>query len=158
MFGFFVGAVSLYALWRVLRGPRHWHRWHHHRHGGGFDGDARASWAMRRLFERLDTSPGQEKVIREAFDKFRDETRDLPRDVVDARRDLGKAMRSDNFDESLLGEAFARTGGALDRLHKAVVGALGSVHEVLDERQRKILAEWIESRGGWMHGPYRGCA
>src|SRR5688572_6975698 len=55
---------------------------HHHHHGrrrgrggfGGFGGGFRGfgkRYFLRWLFERLDTTPGQEKVIKEAFDEIR---------------------------------------------------------------------------------------
>ena len=53
-----------------------------------------------------------------------------------------------------LGDAFARHDDALERARKAAVGALAKLHDALDERQRRILANWLEARG--RGGPYRG--
>jgi hypothetical protein len=96
MFGFFFGTACLAGLIFALRR----HRWHHHHHGRG----GRWSWRgrMRWLFERLDTSPGQEKVfvkaadeLTEAFEKMRDELRNT-------RAAIAQALRGEQFDGTSL--------------------------------------------------------
>jgi hypothetical protein len=162
MFGFFFGTACLAGLIFTLRGGRHWH--HSHHRGGGRWGRARLRW----LFERLETSPGQEKVIvktveevTEAFAKVRDE-------VGPSRSALGTALRGEHFDGDALRELFARHDVALDNLRRTVQGGLSQVHEALDPRQRRELADLIEhgigygwrgghgrcgGRGGWRgHG------
>src|ERR1700716_2737094 len=74
MFGFFLGTICLIALIGVIRGrwwgggwhgPAYWRyggygRYSHHGRGGGRNW----RWGMlRNVFERLDTTPGQEKAI-----------------------------------------------------------------------------------------------
>lgn len=175
MFGFLVGAACVAGLVRVMR-RRHGYGWHgcgHHRHrghhfggwvggwdggrgpwgGGGHDGGSRTPWWLRGLFSRLDTTPGQEKVIREVINELRDEGRDLRGEFRKARGDLAGALRSEGVDETALGEAFARHDDALLRMRKGVVGALAKLHEALDERQRRMLADWLESGRGFGGGP-----
>lgn len=163
MFGFIVGAACLAGLIHMMRRRRCYGRggWGHHHSGGwgrGWDDDyGRGSgtpfW-LRGLFSRLDTTPGQEKVIREVVDELRTEASGFRGEVRRARGDLADALRSDTVDETALGEAFARHDDALTRVRKGVVGGLAKLHEALDERQRRILADFLESRGGgW--GPYR---
>ena len=78
MSGFIIGLVCLWGLSRVLRGRhgcgpgwrgRGWHGrgWR----GRGWSGGGRAGryWMLRRVFEKLDTTPGQEREIREAVDE-----------------------------------------------------------------------------------------
>lgn len=146
MFGFLIGIACLVGLFTVLKGGRGWHgRGGHcgglHRHSGmrGF---------VRRLFETLDTSPGQEKEIRNAFSEFFREAHSVRDDFVASRSDVAKAVRGDYFDETSMGELFARHDDGLDKLRRAVVGALARVHAVLDEHQRARLAELIE-KGPW---------
>lgn len=115
-------------------------------------------WLLRGLFERLDTTPGQEKVILEAFEELRTVGESMRGEVRRTRGDVAKAARSASFDETLMGELFARHDSEVETLRKAFVGAIAKVHAVLDEKQRERLAELIEGGapffGGW-GGPYR---
>jgi hypothetical protein len=99
------------------------------------------------LLEHLDATPAQEKVIAAAFHELRDQAVKSRDELGKTRADVGKVMRGPNFDEVLFGELFARHDTALESMRKAAMGALGKVHEVLDERQRARLADLIE------HGP-----
>lgn len=168
MFGFFVGTVCLIGLIGVLRRGRHHHHFGHS-HGcgsegwGGYGRARRRGFGfgpramLRRLFERLDTTPGQEKVIVEAFSDLKNSARDAKGGLREARHDLAEAFRQESFDELLLGGALSRLDGSVDTLRKAGLDAFGKVHAALDERQRKILADLIESgRGGFRsESPYR---
>jgi Spy/CpxP family protein refolding chaperone len=176
MFGFIVGAACLAGLVHMMRHRRCYGRggWGHH-HFEGHEGHHRHGWGrgwdspwehgggrsgpfwLRGLFSRLDTTPGQEKVIREVVDELREEAQGFRGELGRARGDLADALRSDTVDETALGEAFARHDDALTRVRKGMVGGLAKLHEALDERQRRMLAQWLESRGGW-GGPYRGGA
>ncbi|MBZ4416728.1 periplasmic heavy metal sensor [Myxococcus sp. RHSTA-1-4] len=145
MFGFVFGTACLAGLVYTLRGGRHWH---HHRAGRW--GRARLRW----LFERLETSPGQEKVIvktvdevMEAFAKVRDE-------VGPSRAALGRALRGEQFDGAALRELYTRHDVALDNLRRTVQGGLAQVHEALDPRQRRELADLLEH--GFGHGWHPG--
>lgn len=111
---------------------------------------------MRWLYERLDTTPGQERVMRAAMDDFIDQAHVARREAEASRSYVARAMRSESFDAEALGEAFAKHDSALSTLRKAAVEGLGKVHEALDDRQRARLAELVESGIGrrW-HGPYR---
>ncbi|NTX33296.1 periplasmic heavy metal sensor [Myxococcus sp. CA033] len=148
MFGFLLGTACLAGLVYTVKGGR---RWHHHAHRRG----SRFGWRMRLrwLFERLETSPGQEKVIiqateevTEAFDKLRDE-------VGPSRSALGNALRGEHFDGAALRELFTRHDVALENARRSLQGALSQVHEALDARQRRELADMLEH--GWGHG-WRG--
>lgn len=169
MFGFLFGAAAVATAFYLKRRYRgyghggachsggHWRSRHWGRHGGHDDWGARHGGSgpfwLRGVFARLDTTPGQEKVIREVFDEMREHGRDLGAEFKRARTDLADALRADSVDATVLGEAFARHDEALERMRKAGVGALAKLHDALDERQRRVLAQWIESRGG--RGPYR---
>lgn len=156
-------------------GSHHGRGWgHHHGHGwgdgggdhhddfagrGGWDGPAggRNPWWLRGVFLRLDTSPGQEKVIREVLGEMRDEGRSLREELRKARVDVATVLRSDSVDATAMGEAFGRHDDALDRMRKGLVGALAKLHEALDERQRRLLAQWLESGRMWhRHGRDHG--
>ena len=153
MFGFIFGAACLVGLFAVARGGRR--RGRHGRWGGG-------PWrgAMRRLFERLDTTPGQEKVIVHEMGELEDKMGDLKREVKRSGDDVARAMTAEQLDETILGEVFARHDDALREVRKTMVGSLARVHDALDEGQRKRLAEMLESGGRFrgFGGPYRGWA
>jgi hypothetical protein len=179
MLGFLIGIGSLIGLIAVLRAGRRgacggggcgsrwggggWHgrhhHWHgHHGHGGeqGWRGGSSRGW-LRFLFERLDTSPGQEKEIAAAVDEMIAKGRELQGEGKASRNDVAKVLRGE-FDENALGELFARHDDRLRELQKAFAGALGRIHTALEPEQRAKLAELIESnpRGFGFGGPYRG--
>jgi hypothetical protein len=153
MFGFIFGTACLAGLIFTLRRGRHWH--HHGRRGGRWGWRGRLRW----LFERLETSPGQEKVIVkaaedifEAIDKLRDE-------VGPSRAAVGRALRGEQFEGAALRELFTRHDAAMDTLRRTLQGSLAQVHEALDPRQRRELADLIEHGFGygWRHGGYGRC-
>jgi hypothetical protein len=147
MFGFLIGTASLVGLVWVLshghgrHGYGHAHCWHrrgpHHLYG---------------VLARLDTTPGQEKVIRSAVDDFIDSLRERARLLRQSAEDIGRAVRTEKLDEALLDDVFARHDQVLVELRRDAVAALGRVHETLDEGQRRKLARLIESHGGYGWG------
>jgi len=156
MFGFLFGTACLIGLVAVIargrRGYRFGRHWHH-RHGHGYGYGPRA--ALHGLLERLDTAPGQEKVILGAVDEFVDRARDSGRDIRETRRDIANAVRGERVDEARLAEVFGRHDAAIDKLRAASVDALRKVHEALDERQRKVLGDLLDS-GHFGYGGYCG--
>lgn len=190
MLGFIIGTACLFGLIKVLRHSRYGYGgyracggggWGHRgggwgRHGwgrggwGGGDFRERGGWGsgepffLRALFEQLDATPGQEKVIKSAIDEVREAARSVRGEAQGSRADVAKAVRSESFDEVLFGEMFHRHDVAMDTMRKAVMGAIAKVHAALDERQRARLATLIEEgpraffRGGsnGPRGPWRG--
>ena len=147
MFGFIFGTACLAGLLYTLRRGR----WHPHGGRGG-----RWSWRgrMRWLFERLDTSPGQEKVLvqaaddlTEAFEKMRDE-------MSAARAAMARSLRGESFDAAALREMDARHDELIDNLRKTVRTSMSKIHEALDPKQRRELADMLEH--GWGYGYRRG--
>ncbi|MBX5484053.1 MAG: periplasmic heavy metal sensor [Myxococcaceae bacterium] len=161
MFGFIIGAVSLFGLIKVLK---HGHHGHDHRQGR----DARRRrWMFRWLFEYLDTTPGQEKVFQAAAEDLEGRARQMREELETLRRDVAKALVSPTFDPASVRESFAKQRAHLDTLEEAVIGHLGKVHEALDEQQRARAAELLEEgphaamrcgrgwhgrHGRWHHG------
>jgi hypothetical protein len=172
MFGFILGTACLIGLFWVVKGGRrfghggHWgsgrhcgrrDEWHddvHGNHPGRWGFGRRAM--MRWLFERLDTTPGQERVIRDAVENFVDSAIGARREFESSRADVARAMRSESFDAESMGEAFGKHDNVLSDLRKSAVEQLAKVHEVLDDKQRARLAELIEAGFArrWQ-GPYR---
>jgi Spy/CpxP family protein refolding chaperone len=125
--------------------------------GRGFgDGDGPWGHGFRRrgrgvlfsVLERLDATPAQEKAIMGAIDDLRDTAADLRSTLRGARQDLAAAIRAPSFDASAVAQSTAFDQIA-DRFTAAVATTLARIHEVLDERQRKMLGELIES--GFAH-------
>ncbi len=147
MWGFLVGAACLVGLARTMRGggwayahgPGGWGRGH--RWGGGGRGP------LRWLFERMDTSPGQEKVIAEAADALRGTMSGWRDDAERMRSDVGRSIRGETFDAAALEEAFARAEARLATMRETLRGQAARVHEALDPRQRAELADLLAS--GW---------
>jgi len=153
MLGFLVGAACLYGLVRTMRvhgwahahGPGGWGRgWH-----GGWrsPGHPGGRGRLRWLFERMDTSPGQEKVIAEAADALRGTMEGWRDDADRMRNDVARSIRGEVFDAGALEEAFARAEARLTTLRETLRGQAARVHEALDARQRAELADLLAS--GW---------
>lgn len=126
--------------------------------GGGGGGDG-ARWMLRSLFERLQTTPGQERVILEAVDTLRKQGTDGREALRQTASDAARAFRGERFDEAVMGDAFARQDASLETMQKALFDALQKVHDALDERQRRELADMMERGVGFFgrfnQGPYR---
>jgi hypothetical protein len=153
MFGFLFGTACLIGLVVVIRRGRYGgfgYHGRHRRHG--------PRGALNAVLARLDTAPGQEKVIVAVLEEWLDRARDAGRELRDTRRDVAQAVRGERVDDARLNEVFGRHDAALDKLRAGSVDALRRVHEALDERQRKILGDLIDSGGlyGW-HGRAHGC-
>lgn len=195
MFGFLFGTLCLIGLIKVAlhgrcgaygygygggcggggwRGRGGWHgydggdsddayRWRGRGGRGGWGGER---FFLRAMFERLETTPGQEKVIAQAFEELREKGRAAKNDLKAARAEVAKAMRSPAFDEVTVGTATAQVEAVVESMRKAGIDAFAKVHEALDERQRGLLADFIENgprfrdfgrgfRGGYGNSPYR---
>jgi hypothetical protein len=146
-------------------GRRGW-RGHHHGFGGGpfgrggfrgfddDDGDAGGGFErgpgpvmLRGLFERLQTTPGQERVIAEALKELRASFKRSAEEKAKGAKQVAEAMRGSDFKTENMGEAFAHLDSSNEEIRDAMFSALAKIHEALDERQRKILADLI-GRGG----------
>jgi Spy/CpxP family protein refolding chaperone len=152
MFGFLIGTISLIALVKVVRSGRGWGR-----HGGG-----PRRWMLRRLFQRLDTTPGQEKVILEAVDALEQNGREAKDAFLRSRSDFARAMTGEHFETATVNEAFEKQQAGLDAMKKAALEAMQKIHEALNPEQRKQAAQLIEFgprglHGGGCGGPGGGC-
>jgi hypothetical protein len=143
MFGFFIGAACLFGLVAVARGGRRRHFGHHGRWGGRY--------FFHRLLDRLDTTPGQEKVIRTALQDLKQEAWSLRSEVKQTRSDIAAALRAPELDKALLDRVFAKHDEVIEKLRASLLQATDQVHATLDEQQRRKLADLIESGPGWAY-------
>jgi Spy/CpxP family protein refolding chaperone len=155
MFGFLFGAACLLGLTATVARGRHGHG---HCGGGRTRGfrHGRGRYFLNHLLDRLDTTPGQEEVIREAVDALMDDIHDARRDFRGTRSDVAEAIRAEVLNRASVEGVFDRHDQVIDRVRQSALEAFSKVHETLDERQRKILAEIVESGPfGRGFGPFR---
>lgn len=146
MFGFLVGTLSLIGLIKVWR----WGRYGRHGHGYG-----PRRWMMRRLFQHLDTTPGQEKVIASALEDAERKMWAAREELFKSRSAFARAMRGEHFDGAAADAAFDTQQAAVDDLRKSVRVGMASVHEALTPEQRARLADLLEYGPRRMYG--HGC-
>jgi hypothetical protein len=148
MFGFLFGTACLIGLVVVVaRGRRRWHHFH-----------ARGRSPLYSALARLDATPGQEKAITQVVEEFWETARKGRAALKSTREAAAKAVRGPRFDDSSLRGAFLEQDQALSEIREAAIAAGGKIHELCDERQRKLLAELIESGPGYgyHHGYHHG--
>jgi Arc/MetJ-type ribon-helix-helix transcriptional regulator len=151
MFGFFIGTACLLGLVAVARRGRHRHHFGYGgwRHGRG---GLRGRFFLRRVMERLDTTPGQEKVIREAIHDLKEDAFGLRGEVRSTRAELAQALRAPELDRESIDRVFAKHDEVIEKLRASLLDTAEKVHTTLDEQQRKQLADMIEA------GPFRYAA
>ena len=153
MFGFFIGTACLIGFAALARrGHRH-HFYGHHGWHGGCHGRRMRGHFVHRILGRLETTPGQEKVIREAISDLKEEAWGLRGEVRGTRSEVAQAIRAPELDKALIERVFAKHDEVIAKLRASLLRTAEQIHGTLDERQRKQLADMIES-GPW---GYAGC-
>ncbi len=165
MFGFVIGTVCLIALVKVVRRSYGCgHRWGGCGYGGygadrggpgfggpGFGGPGLGRrWMLRWLFQRLETTPGQERVIVQSIERLTENRTAIRDELRQTRADIARAVEMGLVDDATMEETFARHDRLQAQLRVVAVDALKTITEALDERQRKILAGLV-ARGGFFH-------
>jgi hypothetical protein len=188
MLGFLIGTACLIGLIKVARGHRHgscggygyggqwgeggggwgggpWGR--HEGHRGGPRGWGRGGFGprffLRGLFERLDTTPGQEKVILAAAEELHAALHKAKDELRGTRADFAQVIRGEAVDEASVADIFMKHDTVISETRRGVVESVRKIHEALTDEQRKQVADLVESgprfgggrwrpRGG---GPYR---
>ena len=154
MFGFFIGTACLIGFAALARrGHRHHFYGHHGWHGGCHGRRGMRGHFVHRILGRLETTPGQEKVIREAISDLKEEAWGLRSEVRGTRSEVAQAIRAPELDKALIERVFAKHDEVIAKLRASLLRTAEQVHGTLDERQRKQLADMIES-GPW---GYAGC-
>jgi hypothetical protein len=155
MFGFLFGTACLLGLTATFARNRPEGRHCGRGRGRGFR-SGHGRFVLNRVLDRLDTTPGQEKVIREAVDTVMEDLQEARGEFRATRADIARAVRDEALDRGAIEGVFERHDRVIDRARQNALDSFGKVHETLDERQRKILAELIEAgpfaRG---FGPFR---
>ncbi|HEY8208337.1 MAG TPA: periplasmic heavy metal sensor [Myxococcaceae bacterium] len=168
MFGFIVGTACLIGLIKVARGGCGGGDYGRHGWGRGFRGGwgGGQSWMLRGLSYRIGATPGQEKVLGEAFENIRNAFSKIHDEKEKARKDFATAFKGEQFDHGPMKDAFTRHDGILEEMQRTILVELSKVHESLNPEQRKQVADLFENgfgsgRGygrwggghhGWGHG------
>jgi hypothetical protein len=139
MFGFLVGTLSLVGLGYVLT---------HDHDGHPLHGRGRRA-LLRRLFVALDTSPGQEKVLREVLAELEERFAVHRRAVRRGRQELARILGAAVLDDAAFAALQAEQATEFAATRDAVVAGLRRLHEALDERQRERLGRWMASGHGF---------
>ncbi len=151
--------IGAAAVGFIIHKRRRWRRWHgfHHGHGHGCHGGHHGRWrgGPYHVMAILDTSPAQEKVIREEMSRMRERGRVARDEAFAARADLAEVLRADTFDRARFDAAASRVDGAYGGLKQSFAESLARVHETLDARQRERLAELLSAKRGPGFGPFR---
>lgn len=147
MFGILFGTACLFGfiwMWRHPEGHRRWRR-------GGWLG---RHW-LRFIFDRLDTSPGQERVMRAAFDDVAERGYATLDALHDARRNLARAFREEELVAERVVEELTRPDDALAELRRTLGARLAELHATLDPEQRARFADSLARSPRGSRGPYR---
>jgi Spy/CpxP family protein refolding chaperone len=139
MFGFVVAGFSLIGLIALARTRR--------RHGG---------WGGYWVFRKLDTSPGQEKVIRTAFSEARVTFSEFREQNRGAKKELAQLLEAERLDEQAVDAWLSGRQRALDGLRPKLIALGKQVHDVLDPEQRVKVARFVASGGMHHHGGCHG--
>lgn len=100
------------------------------------------------ILGRLEATPVQEKAILSALDELKKSAGDLRGMGREVRADVARAIRGSLLDDVALESATARIDDAGVKMRAAVRIAVARIHNVLDDRQRKMLADMIDSSWG----------
>lgn len=147
MLGIIIGTLCLVgfiAVWRRRFG-RGYGYGHGYGCGPGRRFGRRRHFGLYRLFEELDTSPGQEKAIRGAVAELKGSLGGLRPSLNEARSGVAQAIAGDSFDGAAVERSIDTQLGELSRAGRSLTLAIGKIHEALDADQRRRLARWIEA-------------
>ncbi len=124
--------------------------------GHGWHGGGGPRWFLRALFERLETTPGQEKAIVAAIEELRENRRAVRDEARQTREDIAHVVSGGLVDDGSLEETFHRHDRLAAQLRVSFVEALKKITEALDEGQRKKVARFLEGGIPRWGSPYRG--
>src|ERR1700722_17870824 len=127
MIGFILGAVAAVGIAKVVRARRRGMC----RRGFGGPGFSRRRWFLRALFERLETTPGQERVIVQVFEELSENRKALREEFGRTRADIAQAVKGGLIEDTTLDDAFARHDRLAAQLRVSFIEAMKKVMEVL---------------------------
>jgi uncharacterized membrane protein len=118
-------------------------------------GAAPPRFLLRGLFSRLGTRPDQEEVLLADADALAAEVAALRQEGRALREELATLLEAPALDPARLDAALAARLSTLERLRARAAGALGRLHAVLDDGQRRALGQLLRRGPAHAHG-WRG--
>jgi hypothetical protein len=171
MLGFLFGTLCLIGLIRAIRGPCAWHGvgWHGRFHRGDrgwrFGGPPGPGPRMGLywLSDRLQATPGQERVILAAADRLAEAHRKVAEAVRRAATTSAREIRGERLDRAALEQQLQAAHAEFVHIEEALLESAAEIHEALEPDQRRALADLLERAAGappWGlgFGPRPGCA
>lgn len=148
MLGLLFGTACLFGFFYVWRRP--------HGAGGFRFGRGGRRRMLSFVSRRLDATPAQEKVMRDAVQDLRSRADAVWAEASSARSALAEAFRSPDLDPEFVVAELRRVDGGLEELRRTLAGRVAELHAVLDQDQRQSLADLLgrDFRRSW-RGPYR---
>ena len=98
---------------------------------------------LRAAFERLETTPGQEKAIMKSIHGFEEHLLHGRSELTDVRKQVAQALGGDELDETILSAALERVEDLIAKTKLDLAQMLTEIHASLDGQQRKALAELV---------------
>lgn len=116
---------------------------------GGFDdrGES-APVLLRGFFIRLQTTPGQERVIVDALKELKGAFAKASASQRKSARDLADALRGDQLSTEAMGGVFESLDEGVEAIRSGAFSSLSKIHEVLEPRQREAFADLLARGGG----------
>jgi Spy/CpxP family protein refolding chaperone len=121
------------------------------RRGFGHHGRKRRFF-LRRLLRELDATPAQERAIVAELERLEQHVRTAGEVLRGGRPELAAALSAPVLDEEALKAATSRMDAAAAEVREATVGAMRALHALLDEGQRRHLAELLDHQPWWRGG------
>jgi Spy/CpxP family protein refolding chaperone len=152
MFGLFIGTACILGL-AIMAARR---RRYHHGYGPGRHGGFRRR-GLRRVLERLDTTPGQEKAILAALDTLRDKGKEAALGLGETRKSVAAALRAERLDPGAFAAIFDGPLGRVSTLREDLTRAVATIHETLTPNQKEQLSRLVEAGPLSGFGPRHAC-
>lgn len=144
-------------------GHRHHHRRHHGRPGSGRPGSGRPGSGrrgrggpfggrrpLRFLARRLDLSEDQFRRVAAILGDLRTAREQAALDARRAMATYAAGLELDAFTADAVADAGAQRAASARAMHDAMVTALKTLHEILDEEQRADLAMLLREAPPWL--------
>lgn len=100
---------------------------------------------LRRLFGSLQATPAQERALRDLIHSARAQLQQLHVDARELRDEVGDIFRAGAFDEARFVGAETKAGEKVRQATGIIRGTLQQMHDILDEVQRRKVADWLAS-------------
>ncbi len=132
MFGFLVGVLVTVAVLAAMRRRR------------GRSWRNPSQWFARRMFEHIETMPGQESALFEEWQALQSAARGLREKMEQARYDVADLLRAEQMDAGALELLIEREKVAIDQLLQRAKTALLKTHQTLNPEQRRRAADLLQ--------------